>query len=114
MSVEITLDSTAIEPGGTISGRVTWPGAGSTLVVALGWVTRGKGDKDTDEVTATTIPVAGQTEARFTLTAPFQPFTFSGKLISIVYYVTAKVGIGEAKVEIVIAPGGKEVVLARP
>lgn len=108
----ITLDSAAIEPGGTISGRVAWHGAGSSLVVRLSWETRGKGDQDTGVVAETTLPVTGQTEARFTLTAPFQPFTFSGKLISIVYFVTAKVAGRESKTEIVIAPNATEVVLA--
>ena len=112
MVLGIRLDSAAIEPGGTISGRVAWHGDATSLVVKLTWVTRGKGDQDTDVVAETTVPVAGQTDARFTLTAPFEPFTFSGKLISIVYYVTARVAGTETTTEIVIAPNGKEVVLA--
>jgi hypothetical protein len=110
---ELILDAAAVEPGGTISGRVRWTGQASKLVVELRWETRGKGDRDRETVMTTTIPVSG-TEGRFSLTAPLAPFSFSGTLVSVLYFVTAKVAGGKAETEIVIAPGGAEVVLARP
>lgn len=112
--IELTLDRTAVEPGGTISGTARWTGTPTTLVIELGWKTRGKGDKDEDTVLTKKIPVADRKEARFEIDAPLQPFSFSGSLISLAYYVTASITGGTSvRAEVVIAPGGTEVVLAR-
>lgn len=107
----LTLDRAAVEPGDAITGSVAWTGAATTVSVSLRWETRGKGDQDTQVATSTTIPASNGT-VRFALTAPYQPFSFSGKLISIVYFVISSVDGVEARQEILIAPGGKEVVLA--
>jgi hypothetical protein len=111
--IELTLDRPGVEPGGEITGIARWTGDVSSLVVELGWETRGKGDRDAETVATTTIPVAGRTEARFTLTAPHAPFSFSGTLISVVYLVTVRTRTASVRGEVVIAPGGEEVILAR-
>lgn len=112
MTPVITLDHLAIEPGDPITGTVTWQGETPSVQVALRWETRGKGDTDREVLAQATLPAAGVVAVRFELTAPHQPFSCSGKLISIVYVVTASVAGSETSQEIVIAPGGKEVVLA--
>ncbi len=112
MKPVITLDSPAVEPGDPITGIVTWKGATQSVLVTLRWETRGKGDTDGEVVERATLPAVGVVAVRFALTAPHQPFSFSGKLISVVYFVTASVTGSETTQEIVIAPGGKEVVLA--
>jgi len=113
----LELDAAAVEPGEPITGTVRWTGRMTVFEVALRWETRGKGDKDT--LTVATKPVqvvdAQATEARFELTAPHQPFSFSGELISLTYYVRVEDTDSERgwfESEIVIAPGGKEVRLA--
>lgn len=108
----LTLDAAAIEPGEAITGSVAWVGTASQVSIGLRWETRGKGDQDTAVAASTTIPVGGLDTVRFALTAPYQPFTFSGKLISVVYFVVASVDGVEERKEIVIAPRGTEVVLA--
>jgi len=113
----LELDAAAAEPGEPITGTVRWTGRMTVFEVALRWETRGKGDKDKLTVATKTVQVADReaTEARFELTSPHQPFSFSGELISLVYYVRAEdtdTGHGWFEAEIVIAPGGKEVRLA--
>ncbi len=112
MNPVITLDSLVVEPGEPITGTVTWKGATTSVLVTLRWETRGKGDQDRSVIASTTIPASGVVAVRFALTAPHQPFSFSGKLISIVYFLTASIDGRETTQEVVIAPGGKEVVLA--
>ncbi len=112
MNPVLTLDNLAVEPGDPITGTVTWSGATPSVVVTLRWETRGKGDLDSNVIGKATIPAPGVVAVRFALTAPHQPFSFSGKLISIIYLLTAAVAGGETTQELVIAPGGKEVVLA--
>lgn len=118
MIATIELASGGVEPGGPIAGVVRWAGRAQTVRIALWWQTKGKGDPDKETVQSITYPVAdgGRSELRFELVAPFAPFTFSGKLISVIYTLTATVaasgGTSEANVEVVIAPNGVEVVLA--
>jgi hypothetical protein len=117
MTAELTLhlDAEAIEPGEQIAGRVAWSTKVESLEVVLRWETSGKGDKDTAIVARApiTVPDHEAREARFALTAPEQPFSFSGTLISLTYYVRVEDSAGGGiEAEIVIAPGGKEVRLA--
>lgn len=117
MIAELTLhlDADAIEPGEPITGRVVWSAKVESLEVLLRWETAGKGDKDTAIVARApiTVPDPEAREARFALTAPEQPFSFSGSLISLTYYVRVEDPAGGViDTEIVIAPGAKEVRLA--
>jgi hypothetical protein len=113
--LRLHLDADAIEPGEQITGRVMWSAKVESLEVQLRWETSGKGDKDTAIVAraAIVIPDHEAREARFALTAPEQPFSFSGTLISLTYYVrVVDTAGGQFETEIVIAPGGKEIRLA--
>ena len=113
----LKLDSDAIEPGAPITGLVEWTGKVEGLEVMLRWVTSGKGTRDESVVARASIvfPDHLGKEARFTLTSPEQPFSFSGTLISLTYYVRVEDSEpknGLLEVEVVIAPGGKEIQLA--
>lgn len=117
MIAELTLllDSDAIEPGAPITGRVAWSAKVESLEVLLRWETSGKGDKDTAIVARVpiVIPDHEAREAPFVLTGPEQPFSFSGKLLSLTYYVRVEnTAGGHFETEIVIAPGATEVRLA--
>jgi hypothetical protein len=107
---------TAYAPGETITGAVDWDGEKPprSAEVRLGWLTRGKGSED--HAIAETMhfddPVA--TDLRtFTFTAPAEPYSFSGRLISLIWVVEAVLQPGDrlARQEIVIAPEGRERVL---
>lgn len=111
-ALTLTLDDDAIEPGDPITGVVRWSGSVAALEVILRWETSGDGDQDTETVARAPVAIADHQamEARFTLRAPEQPFSFSGTLISLTYYVRVEdLADGHMEAEIVIAPGGTEV-----
>lgn len=112
--VRIDLDGdTAREPGDEVSGSVSWflevdPTA---VHVRLFWYTEGKGDRDLsviEEETAEAPAVTGRLPFRFKL--PPGPYSFSGKLISLVWALEAVADpMGAAsRVELVVGPGGRE------
>jgi hypothetical protein len=103
-------------PGEPISGEVSWqldaPPAG--VEVRLFWYTRGKGTTDVQVVKAQHFDSAGTAGRRkFKFVLPEEPYSFSGKLISLVWALEAVVQPGNRsqRLELVVAPGGREVLL---
>ena len=103
-------------PGETITGTVSWrldaPAEG--VEVRLFWYTRGKGTTDVQVVKAQHIDSAGMTGKRpFRFVLPEEPYSFSGKLISLVWALEAVVQPGDRsqRLELVVGPAGREVVL---
>jgi hypothetical protein len=109
---------TAYAPGDELAGAALWElDAPPTLAeVRLVWSTKGKGTEDA-AVAATVAfdaPQAGDTRP-FSLRLPAAPYSFSGKLISLVWAVELVLQPGNRcdRREIVVAPGGAEVLLPR-
>ncbi len=116
ISLETAGGRDAYEPGAELRGHVEYDLAAPAerVEVRLFWYTRGKGTTDVQVVKVQRFDVAGVTgrhEFRFVL--PDEPYSFSGKLISLVWALEAIVEPGErtARLELVVAPGGKEVQL---
>ena len=110
---------TAFCPGELLELSVLWalPAAPSSMEVRLFWFTRGKGTEDVEIVSTERISaneVAGETKVRFTL--PAAPYSFSGKLISLIWAAELVVepGARSARCEFVMGPEGKEVMLHDP
>ena len=103
-------------PGDEIAGAALWEldEAPESAEVSLVWNTRGKGTEDAEvaEIVYFDVPNAGDTRD-FKLKIPNGPYTFSGKLISLVWALELVLQPGDhlERVEITIAPGGREVVL---
>ena len=109
----------AYQPGETVSGAVSWRLDALTtgVEVRLFWYTRGKGTTDVEVLKAQHFDVAGTTGQRgFRFLLPDQPYSFSGKLISLVWAIEAIVQPGDRsqRLELVVGPGGREVVLGVP
>lgn len=90
-----------------------------SLELRLVWNTSGKGDQDLKVVQIHRIDVpAAQGRKDLTLTLPWGPYSFSGKLISLIWALELVVfpDGDSARKEIVIGPNAQEVVLnvARP
>ena len=90
--ISITFDeeSKSYTPNETVSGTVLWSKLTNTerLETRLIWFTQGKGDRDFAIVESISIPVSNEAgKARFQFSAPTRPFSFSGKLISLVWAV---------------------------
>jgi hypothetical protein len=116
--IDIELDEgrTEFVPGETIAGAVSWAldAPASGVEVRLFWYTRGKGTTDVQVVKAQHFDAAGADGKRsFRFVLPEEPYSFSGKLISLVWALEAVVQPGDRsqRLELVVAPQGREVVL---
>lgn len=85
----------------------------ASVEARLFWFTRGKGTEDVRVVATQAAPsseLAGEHVFRFTL--PASPYSFSGKLISLLWAVELIAGDEVERCEFVLAPEGREVVLS--
>lgn len=112
----IADNRTAFRPGDTLVVSALWalPVAPGSLEARLFWYTRGKGTEDVGVVAVETIAgaeVAGERSLRFKL--PVQPWSFSGKLISLLWAVelVAEPGGQSARAEFTVSPDGREILL---
>lgn len=109
---------TTFRPGEPIAGAVLWEleKAPDIAEVRLIWFTRGKGTEDgaTVETVKLDAPPAADTR-EFAFHAPNGPYSFSGTLIALIWAVefVAKPGSQFERVEITIAPDGREIALPR-
>jgi hypothetical protein len=116
--IDIQLDGghDAYRPGEMVSGTVAWEleKHASGVEVRLFWYTRGKGTTDVQVVKAKHFDAPGTSGSRsFKFVLPEEPYSFSGKLISLVWALEAVVQPGDRsqRREIVVGPAGREIVL---
>ena len=109
-------EQTAFRPGEEITGAIGWerdqPPA--SVEVRLFWRTRGKGTEDTHVAQTISFPNPQPAEARpFQFRAPDGPYSFSGKLISLIWALELVVepGTETTLMELVISPTGREILL---
>jgi hypothetical protein len=115
-AVVITLDEgrTSFLPWGRVAGSVGWsvPEVPSSIEVRLAWKTSGKGDSDSAIVQTFKLS-SGRTQGqeRFQFDLPEGPYSFSGRLISLVWTieVAIKPGNHSTSREIVLSPSGSEI-----
>jgi len=82
--------------------------------VRLIWFTRGKGTEDGAIVETVKLDAPPAADTReFSFAAPNGPYSFSGTLIAIIWAIefVAKPGSEFERIEITIAPGGREITL---
>lgn len=101
-------------PGETIEGTVSWhlDEAPRSVELRLFWYTEGKGDRDLEIVRTFSFEAPGAEDRRgFRLEAPAEPWSFSGKLISLSWALeaVAEPGAKAGRTEILISPTGSEV-----
>jgi len=106
----------AFKPGETIDGRVSWQvdAAPQSAELRLFWYTRGKGTQDVGNVGSVPFATPQTNDSRsFTLALPRDPYSFSGKLVSIVWALELIVepGSNVERQEFVMSPTGAEVVV---
>jgi hypothetical protein len=117
--LELTLegDRTAWEPAARVNGVATWssPIAPRGMELRLSWSLQGRGGRDLK--IADTIPFLNPTAAErrtFVLTLPAGPYSLKGRLVALTWALelVALPGEEKARVDLVIAPGGRTVSLA--
>jgi hypothetical protein len=118
LQLQLQDDRTEFLPGESVTGTASWQVANppAKAELSLIWATRGKGTQDMEMVQ--TIPFSDpqtRDSRPFKITLPESPYSFSGQLISLIWTLELNLDPGDecASVEIVIAPGRKEVALPR-
>jgi len=116
LSIEMNGNQTYFSPGQKIEGSARWhlEKAPENLEVRLLWFTQGKGTQDVGLVES--IPVDRPLEEgsfSFSFKLPDGPYSFSGKLISLLWAVevVTKPSDEAQRADIVVAPNGREIVL---
>jgi hypothetical protein len=116
LAIEIRDGANAFLPGEVVEGTVSWQ-LGQPAVTAelrLFWYTQGKGDQDVGVVS--TVPFANpglQDRRAFRVSLPDGPFSFSGKLISLVWALELVIEPGSraSRTEITVSPTRMEILL---
>jgi hypothetical protein len=114
LTLRLSDDRTAFEPGEELTGTAGWDldDAPRAVMVRLFWFTRGRGTEDVGVMEMVRFDGPSATEQRsFQLRLPPAPYSFSGKLISLVWALELVLEPSEdvTRVEFVMGPGGKEV-----
>ncbi len=116
IKIGIRENRTAFRPGEKLEGAVIWEleKAPEMAELRLVWSTRGKGSEDSELVSAVTFdtPQAGDTRD-FSIVLPTAPYSFSGRLISLIWALELVLGKEFERTEIVVAPEAREVELPR-
>ena len=114
IQIETTDGVTSFRPGDVVEGKAFWrlDPPPESVELRLFWYTEGKGDQDVGIVE--TIPYAGpaaEDRRSFQLRLPEGPYSFSGKLISLVWAieVVAQPGDRVGRCEITVSPTGGEI-----
>jgi len=116
LRIDVSGGPRGYKPGETISGRATWQvdEAPQSAELRLFWYTSGKGTQDVENVASVPFQTPQMHDDRtFSLTLPRQPYSFSGKLISLVWALELIVepGSNVERQEFVMSASGAEVVL---
>lgn len=118
--IEIGLegDRTAFRPGEEVAGSVAWSLEEGVpperAEVRLVWFTEGKGDRDSAMAASAELPSPAPLDRRdFRLRLPEGPYSFKGRLVSVVWAVEVVVEPGgrAERAGIVVSPTGREIVL---
>ncbi len=117
--IELPDHKSAFRPGDMIAGAAYWKAENppNSVEVRLVWRTRGKGTEDVQTMWSYSFTDPKPEEARpFKMLAPEGPYSFSGKLISLIWglELVIKPSAQSTQVEITISPTGKEVLLTGP
>lgn len=116
LKIELTDERPAFEPTEQLAGNVRWDSekASQRLELRLFWFTRGKGTEDAGIVATLKLEQPlGQESRSFSFQLPEAPYSFSGKLISLVWALELIAYPSKEVVrrEFEMAPGKKEIKL---
>jgi hypothetical protein len=111
LKLAIRNGQTQFRPGETLEGVAGWQlgGPPRSVEVRLFWHTQGKGTEDLERVASLAFDDPRQEEARpFQFQLPRAPYSFSGKLISLMWELelVAQPGDHSTRLPITLAPSG--------
>jgi hypothetical protein len=116
LRIETAKGKVAFEPGASLSGTASWTVAGTprSAELRLIWYTRGKGTPDASIVDSVSFVTPRASDSRsFSFALPLGPYSFSGKLISLVWALELVVEPGPdvERFDLVLGPSGSEVLI---
>jgi len=119
LDINLRDNKTEYAPGQMVRGSVQWNVEGNSkgVEVLLLWYTAGKGTRDVGVIETTTIDNPGAFGSRdFAFTLPYGPYSFSGKLVSLIWVIemTCSPDGQTARQEITVSPTGHEIILGDP
>lgn len=115
LTIQLADNRASLHPGEIVSGQASWQvDRAKSVQIRLFWYTSGKGTRDVDVVDSIDITdpqPAGRSDYRFQL--PEEPYSFSGKLISLIWAVEVVIepGARSARAEFTMTPTGAEILL---
>ena len=114
LTIETFNNKTVYLPGEKISGKAKWNITGNSkkIELKLFWYTVGKGTMDLSVVDSMVLENPLSSGSRdFSFTLPEIPFSFSGKLISVIWALELIAqGFNETGcLELTVSPSGKEI-----
>lgn len=111
----LQLNETNFRPGETIKGDVNWQldKTPKSLEVRLFWYTQGKGTEDLRIIETKKIEPKQNGFAGFKFILPKGPYSFSGKLISLIWEIEFVTNPTDdcARESIILSPTGNEILL---
>jgi len=118
LNIVIQDRQTEFKPGDRLKGEAEWslPAPPTSIEIRLFWYTQGKGDQDLEIIeTISVSPCEQEGQRDFAFDLPRYPYSFSGKLISLLWAVefVALPTEAWARADFVMSPTGREVVLYR-
>lgn len=116
LRLETHEDQTQFEPGRVLHGLAGWEfdDPPRSAEIRLSWYTEGKGTQDVRVMHRERFDDVVAVDARiFEITLPSEPYSFSGKLITLRWALELIVDDAHSKrIDLVIAPEGREINLA--
>ncbi len=114
LKIELASDHREFFPGEEVAGTVSWRlgKAPREVHLHLLWYTQGKGDRDAQLIRTVEFQHPASEDSRpFHIYLPRGPYSFSGRLVSIIwgFELIANSSKEAANEEIVLSPTGKEV-----
>jgi hypothetical protein len=119
LSIQIDGGEICFRGGTVITGIASWSlqSPPHEIVLELLWTTRGKGTVDSKVVETVRYAKPLAREQRpFALTLPSSPVSFSGKLVSLAWYLRlwARPSNEQTQLKIIISPTGRELEVISP
>lgn len=119
LQVETQSGASAFLPGEIVEGVAAWQldRPAETMELRLFWYTQGKGDQDLQVVETVRFPNPELQDRRgFRVRLPAGPYSFSGKLISLLWAleVVAEPGSRAGRLSLVVSPTRREILLRAP
>jgi hypothetical protein len=118
LSIQLPDDREAFAPGEILEGNAAWQldQPPKKIFLRLFWFTRGKGTEDIEVISEIVFEHPLTAESRsFKITLPRSPYSFSGKLVSLIWALELVASDNETATikEIIISPFGYEIDLTK-